>query len=98
MNAGLLGVSVIYGKLFVFRKKEAMFVSDYCAGVALCLGLYVIMSFLYVGLMPDVFSKSVMLFFAFSPFILGLSANYNTEKYFTALQILFIASSIAYLV
>jgi len=98
LNAVLLAVSIIYGKLFVFRKKEAMFVSNYCALIAAFFGIYVLLSLLFVGLIHGAAGKSLMLFFALSPFILGLSANYHSEKYFTALQIFIIAVSIAYII
>lgn len=97
INATLLAVSIIYGKMFVFRKKDAMFVSNYCAGIAVFMGIYVILSLLYAGILSGILCKGIMLLFAFSPFILGLSAKYPTEKYFTAIQILLIALSIAYI-
>lgn len=97
INATLLAVSIIYGKMFVFRKKDAMFVSNYCAGIAAFMGIYIILSLLYAGILSGISRKGIMLLFAFSPFILGLSAKYPTEKYFTAIQILLIALSIAYI-
>lgn len=97
INATLLAISIIYGKMFVFRKKDAMFVSNYCAGIAAFMGIYILLSLLYAGLLSGALHKGIMLLFAFSPFILGLSAKYHTEKYFTAVQILLIALSITYI-
>lgn len=97
INATLLAVSIIYGKMFVFRKKDAMFVSNYCAGIAVFMGIYVLLSLLYVGLLSGTIHKTIMLLFAFSPFILGLSAKYQTEKYFTSVQIILLALSIVFI-
>lgn len=96
LNSLLLALSIIGGKCFVFNKKDAMFISNYCAGIAVFMGLYVLMSFVFAGIAAGGLSKSVMAFFGISPFILGLSANYNNEKYFTAAQVIFIIISILY--
>ena len=92
----MFALSIIYGKLFVFRKKEASFVSDYCANIAVFIVLYVILSLIFIAFMPTMFAKFVMVGFALSPFILGLLATYHTEKYFTLLQLCLIATSIWY--
>ena len=94
----LFVLSVVAGKLFIFNKKDASFISDYCAGMAVALGFYVILSLVFVFIFPDVFSKGLMLFFAFSPFLIGLLATYHTEKFFTVLQLLIILGSVAYII
>ncbi|MCM1265700.1 MAG: hypothetical protein NC200_05830 [Candidatus Gastranaerophilales bacterium] len=97
VNALVLSVMIIYGKLFVFKKKEATFVSDFCAVITFFLCTYVILSLLYVGILPNLLGKVLMLIFACTPFVYGLLANYYSEKYFTAIQIFTFALSVAYL-
>lgn len=94
----LFVLSVVIGKLFIFNKKDASFISDYCAGMAIVLGAYVFLSLAFVFIFPDVFSKGLMFFFAMSPFLIGLVATYNTEKLFTVLQLLIILGSVVYIV
>lgn len=95
-SAILLALTIIYGKLFVFKKRDAVFVSDYCAGIAMFLVLYVILAFACTSYMPTVFAQFIMVGFGLSPFILGLLANYHTEKYFTVVQLCLICTSIWY--
>lgn len=89
---------MVYGKLCVFGKKKAQFVSDYCATMAAFIGVYALMSLGYVFLFPDLLSKIMMSIFALSPFAIGIMATYNTEKFYTFLQIAFILLSISYVV
>ena len=91
--AVLLTLMTVYGKCFVFRKKHPAFVSDYCAVLAVFLGLYVILSFVLVWVFPHTSAKLVMLAFALAPFLIGMLATFHTEKYYTALQVgLFVLS------
>ena len=89
---------IIYGKLFVFKKKKPQFVSDYCATMAGFLGVYTILSLTLVWLIPDMLGKSVILGFAVAPFIIGLLATYHTEKYYTAFQVILLLLSMTYIV
>jgi hypothetical protein len=90
----LFALSIIYGKMFVFKKKDATYVSDYCASIAVFTTAYVIFSLVNIILMPTMLDKLFMLLFGASPFLLGFLATYHTEKYFTAIQILVICASI----
>lgn len=89
---------IICGKLFVFRKRSAQFVSDYCATMAAMIGLYALLSLIFVFIYPDMISKSVMLAIALSPFIIGLLASYHTEKYYTCLQLVLLLFSMYYVI
>lgn len=89
---------IIYGKLFVFKKRKPQFVSDYCATMAGILGVYTVLSMLLAGLFPSASAKMFMFAFALSPFVIGLFATYHTEKYFTVLQVLLLIISTAYVV
>ena len=97
IDAFFLAVSIIYGKLFLFKKKDAVIVANYCAFIAVFMGFYVLLSLLFVFLLPGILNKLIMTFFAVSPFILGLSADYRSEKYFALVQIVIIVLSIAYI-
>ena len=45
---------ICYGKLFVFHKKEATFVSDYTSSIALFFTLYVIVAFIGLFIVPTI--------------------------------------------
>ena len=94
---GLYILMTVYGKLFVFRKKAPAFVSNYCATMAFVLGFYIIFSLLFVCLLPSHFAKFIMFCFALSPFLYGLVATFNTEKYFTTLQLITMALTVVYI-
>lgn len=96
INAIIFGSMIVYGKCFVFRKKKPQFVSDYCATLAVFLGLYSILSIILVWFLPSTTSKLLMLAFGISPFLIGALATYHTEKYFTAIQVILIAASAGY--
>ena len=96
INAIILGSMIIYGKLFVFKKKKPQFVSDYCATLAGSIGAYSLLSIAMAWFLPETNAKLLMLGFAVSPFLIGLLASYHTEKYYTLIQILVIALSTAY--
>lgn len=85
--SAILFVLISYGKLFVFYKKDAIFVSDYTSSIALFMLLYVLSALLGAFIYPAVILKLVFLFFALSPFLLGFFAKYETEKYFTLVQL-----------
>ena len=96
INAIIFGSMIVYGKCFVFRKKKPQFVSDYCATLAVFLGIYSILSIVMAWVFPSATTKLVMLGFGVSPFLIGALATYHTEKYFTAIQVLLIAISAGY--
>ena len=87
---------MVYGKLFVFKKRKPQFVSDYCATMAVFLIGYVILSLVLVWVFPLTYQKLIMLGFAISPFLIGLLATYHTEKYYTTLQVLLFVVSVAF--
>jgi hypothetical protein len=93
----VLALYIIYGKFFVFKKKDAVYVSDYCSGIAVSFSLYVIFAFLCVFFQPSLHGKFLMMALGVSPFLLGFLANYYTEKYFTILQILLLCFGIYYI-
>ena len=93
----ILTLCIIYGKLFVFKKKEASFVSDFCAMLAIFLTLYIILSFACAVIMPTNFAKIVMILFGLSPFLLGIKATYHTEKYYIIMQLCLICTSAWYI-
>lgn len=85
--SAVLFVLISYGKLFVFFKKDAIFVSDYTSSIALFLVLYVLSAIFGAVVYPSLFAKLVFVGFAISPFLLGFFAKYETEKYFTMIQL-----------
>ncbi|MCR5265605.1 MAG: hypothetical protein K6E29_03315 [Cyanobacteria bacterium RUI128] len=96
INAVLLGSMIVYGKLFVFKKKKPQFVSDYCATIAGLIGAYSLLSIALAWFLPGTNAKLLMLGFAVAPFLIGLLASYHTEKYYTAVQVILIALSAAF--
>lgn len=96
VTALIFASMIVYGKIFVFKKKHPAFVSDYCATIAGVLGCYSVLSLVLVWLFPSTSAKLIMFLFAFSPFLIGLLANYHTEKYYTVVQVLVIIASILF--
>lgn len=94
--SAILFVLIAYGKLFVFFKKDAIFVSDYTSSIALFLVLYVLSAVFGAVIYPLFVAKLVFLGFALSPFLLGFFAKYETEKYFTVLQLIILVLSAAF--
>lgn len=94
--AVVVAVMMTYGKLFVFKKREPQFISDYCATMAGFLGGYSVLAIVLAWLFPSTTAKFVMLWFALAPFLIGLLVKYHTEKYYTIVQIILILISIAY--
>ena len=87
---------IVFGKLFVFKKKDAIFVSDYTSSIALFFSLFVILSIVGLFLTPSIYKSLAFLFFALSPFLIGLVAKYETEKYFTLLQLFIFILSVVF--
>ncbi len=98
LSAIILTGMTIYGKMFVFRKKKPQFVSDYVAMIALFMSVYVLTALALIFVLPTAHAKSMMFVFAVIPFIIGHMATYNTEKYYTAFQILLYLISIGYII
>jgi len=96
--AMLLSLSIILGKLHFFKMKDAAWISDYVAVIAGAIGIYSILSLVLMFRSPLVQTKSIMLFFAASPFLLGSLATYKLEKFFTICQILLVWASIVFVV
>lgn len=88
LTSFILTVMTVYGKLFVFKKRKPQFVSDYCATMAGLIGLYVLLALVLVLFFPAILFKTIMFLFAISPFIIGLLVKYETEKYYTVIQVL----------
>ena len=86
--SAILFVLISFGKLFVFYKKDAIFVSDYTSSIALFMVLYVLSALFGAVIYSGLITKFILLFFAISPFVLGFFAKYETEKYFTIMQLL----------
>lgn len=78
---------ITYGKFFVFKKREPQFISDYCATLAGFIGIYSFSAIALSFLIPVAVFKLIMIAFALSPFLLGLLVTYNTEKYYTWIQV-----------
>ena len=91
----ILFVLIVYGKLCVFHKKQAAFVSDYTSSIAMFITLYVITALVGLVVFPSIIKKLIFLGFAVSPFVIGGVAKYETEKYFTVLQLfVFVLSAV----
>lgn len=98
LSAIILTGTTVYGKMFVFRKKKPQFVSDYVAMIALFMSVYVLSALALIFVLPAVHAKLMMFVFAILPFIIGYLATFNTEKYYTAFQILVYLISIGYII
>jgi hypothetical protein len=80
---------ISYGKCFVFGKKEPMFVSDYISAIAMFLLFYVILFIFGIIYSTSILHKIIFAFLTVSPFLIGYIAKYETEKYFTFVQLAF---------
>ena len=98
ISAVLFGFSLIINKVYVVKLKDNLKKSDYVAGIAILLAMYVILSLVLGILIPSVYKKSVMLLFALSPFIIGKLATYEKEKIYTAIQILSVFISVLFVI
>lgn len=85
--SAILFVLISYGKLFVFFKKDAIFVSDYTSSIAMFFVTYVLSAIFGAIIYPMIIAKCIFVLFAVSPFLLGFFAKYETEKYFTIMQL-----------
>ena len=94
----ILTSMIVYGKLFVFKKKHPAFVSDYCGTMAGLLLVYILFSLILAWMFPGTSQKLAMLGFAIAPFLIGLLATYHTEKYFTVLQVFVYLISIFFVI
>lgn len=83
---------LLFGKLFVFNKKNPVIIGNYVAFITFLLGLYCLVSIYFVFKAP--FScKLFYLFFALSPFLIGKLATYKTLTIYANLQLFIILFS-----
>lgn len=83
----LFALSIVIGKLFIFKNKNIMMVSNYIAVIAALLGIYSVVGIMLAFNTHSILLSTIIILFATMPFILGQLANYYTEKYYTLLQI-----------
>lgn len=93
----ILFTLIMYGKLFVFHKKDAVFVSDYTSFIAYFLTAFVILSAVGAVFAHITWIRLVFLGLAVSPFALGYFAKYETEKYFTVFQLILLVFSVVFM-
>ena len=84
--------------LEITKKMEPMTSSNYVSSVAGVMFAYVINAFLLVLLLPDIYSKFIMLAFGLIPFIIGVVVNYERLKFYSMLQILCVILSGMYII
>jgi len=89
----LLLFALIMNKIYFVNIKDNLKKSDYIAGIAILIAVYFLSAILVSIFIPNVYSKLGMVLFAFSPFIIGKLATYEKEKFFTAIQIIFVIAS-----
>ena len=92
--ACLFATTLVLGKLFVFKFKDTMFVSNYVAMLAIFMGLYCLSGAILMFVTPYIKFKLMLMFFSLSPFVLGRIATYKTERIFSIIQILLVIMSI----
>ena len=90
----LFVLALVTGKLYDFKLKDTIFVSNYIALMTAFIGMYCVTGFILMFKEPFIQLKLLLLLFSLSPFILGQFAAYKSEKFFTLLQILIIIASI----
>ena len=90
----LFSLSIIVGKIFIFKMKDTMFVSNYIVLIAVFLGAYSLIGLFLIFKVPFLYFKLFFLFVALSPFLLGQIASYKTEKIFTFLQVIIVLFSV----
>lgn len=91
---GLFVLSLTAGKMFVFKLKNTIAVSNYIALMTAFMAFYCIVGFILAFKVQPLNLKLIFFLSSLSPFILGQCAKYKTEKWFTLLQILVVIASI----
>ncbi len=89
----LFSISLVLYRFFMKKIKNYTTKTRMVALICLMLFLYVLSGILIFIIHPD---KFLFLLFALSPFIIGKTAVYKYEKYYTFIQILIIVISAFY--
>lgn len=93
-------ISIIFVLLLSLRNyisykiKDNQKISAFISLIAGFLLLYVIFAIILSVLLPDIFKKLLMIFFGFSPFLIGYFATYEKVRFFGFLQIILAVISI----
>ena len=82
----------------ITKRMKPMTSSNYVSSVAGIMFAYVINAFLLVLLIPDFYSKIIMLCFGLIPFIIGSVVNYRRLMFYSYIQILCVISSGFYII
>ncbi len=96
--AVLFGLALIINKIYIVKLKDNLKKSDYIAGIALLLAMYVVLSLIVGILIPTIYKKASMILFALSPFIIGKLATYEKEKIYAVIQILSVFISVFFVI
>lgn len=83
-------------KLFIEKRKRTEKTALFVSFTGAVLLLYVLSGILFALFVFGIISKLIILIFAVSPFIIGKAATYEKEKFYSYMQILYIAVSIIY--
>lgn len=94
LSGVLFALFVAVGKVFIFKNKNVMMVSNFIALIAALLGVYSILGIIIAFESNSVRFGFLMFLFAIMPFVFGQLANYHTEKYYTMLQIGLVIASV----
>ncbi|MCI1273224.1 MAG: hypothetical protein LKG27_02180 [Clostridiaceae bacterium] len=94
----LLAILITCGKLFVFKLKDNILVSNYTASIAGGFFLYAISAISLIIFAPNLIDKMLMLMFGLSPFIIGNLATYEKENVFTVIQIITAIASVIFVI
>ena len=86
-------LAIVINQLWISKLKNPMLSSHFVAGITASIAFYVITAFCTAIFAPGIISKSIMVLFAVSPFIIGKFATYDKKVLFTALQFLCILLS-----
>ena len=93
----LLCLSLIVNKVYICKIKDNIKKSNYVAGIAGLLALYIIFAFIISIFIPQYYNKILMLLFALSPFIIGKFASYEKELLYTSIQFICVLLSTIYI-
>ena len=92
----LFTLSVLIYKLYISKQKDIMKASHYVASMAIFMALYILSGIALAFIVPNITHKALVLLFALSPFIIGKIATYNTEKIYSAIQIICVLISVVF--
>ena len=94
----LFAISLILNKIYIANLKDNLKKSDYIAGIAILLAMYVVSAIIVGVYIPTIYKKLVMTIFGLSPFIIGKLATYEKEKFYTIIQITCIITSLVFVI